>query len=181
MANEYDIAIEGRAYLLRPDTPKEGADRPQRPGETADELSEPIRSQAKDAGLIMKPQSRTPNTLYALEATEYAQQHGKFLEFHHAAYKAYWEGRQDLGALEVLHDVADNVDLDGDEMVKHLEDKTYAAAVMAQYQEALKYGISGIPTFLVGNLLFTGAHPYEVFKSAMERFLNEGVPPAAGK
>ena len=66
MANEYDIAIEGRAYLLRPDTPKEGADRPQRPGETADELSEPIRSQAKDAGLIMKPQSRTPNTLYAL-------------------------------------------------------------------------------------------------------------------
>ena len=86
-----------------------------------------------------------------------------------------------MGALEVLHDVANGVDLDGDEMVKHLEDKTYAAAVMAQYQEALKYGISGIPTFLVGNLLFTGAHPYDVFKSAMERFLNEGVPPAAGK
>ena len=50
---------------------------------------------------------------------------------------------------------------------------------MGQYQEALKYGISGIPTFLVGNLIFTGAHPYNIFKSAMERFLTEGVPPAS--
>ena len=178
MANEYEIAVEGRAYLLRPDTPKEGAERPPRPGETADELSEPLRGQAKDSGLIMKPPGRTPNTLYALEATEYAQQHGKFLDFHHAAYKAFWEDRQDLGELEVLHKVAHEVGLDADEMVKSLEEKTYAETVMAQYQEALKYGISGIPTFLVGNLIFTGAQPYNIFKTAMERYLTEGVPPA---
>ena len=60
MANEYEIAVEGKAYLLRPDTPKEGRERPQRPGETEDELSEPLRGQAKDAGLIMKPSKKTP-------------------------------------------------------------------------------------------------------------------------
>ena len=178
MANEYGIAVEGRAYLLRPDTPKEGSERPKRSGETADELSEPLRGQARDAGLVMKPPVRTPNTLYALEATEYAQQHGKFLDFHHAAYKAFWEDRRDLGELEVLHKVAHEVGLNADEMVKRLEEKTYSEIVMNQYQEALKYGISCIPTFLVGNLLFTGAHPYNVFKSAMERYLTEGVPPA---
>jgi predicted DsbA family dithiol-disulfide isomerase len=126
----------------------------------------------------MKPPGRTPNTRYALEATEYAQQHGKFLDFHHAAYKAFWEDRQDLGELEVLHKVAQEVGLDADEMVKSLEEKTYAETVMAQYQEALKYGISGIPTFLVGNLIFSGAQPYNIFKTAMERYLTEGVPPA---
>ena len=126
----------------------------------------------------MKPPVRTPNTLYALEATEYAQQNGKFLEFHHAAYKAFWEDRKDLGELEVLHKVAHEVGLDGDDMVKNLEQKTYAEIVMSQYQEAMQYGISGIPTFLVGNLLFTGAHPYNIFKSAMERFLTEGAPQA---
>ena len=178
MANEYEIAVQGRAYLLRPDTPKEGRERPQRPGETEDELSEPLRGQAKDACLIMKPSKRTPNTLYALEATEYAQQHGKFLEFHHAAYKAFWEDRQDIGQMEILHKVAHEVGIHADEMVKSLEEKTYAETVMAQYQEALGYGISGIPTFLVGNLLFTGAQPYGTFKMAMERFLTEGVPPA---
>ena len=165
--------VEGRAYLLRPDTPKEGAERPARPGETADELSEPLRGQAAESGLIMRPPGRMPNTLYSLEATEYAQQHGKFLEFHHAAYKAFWEDRQDIGTVEVLENIANSVDLDGADMLQSLEAQTYSETVMGQYQEALKYGISGIPTFLVGNLMFTGAHPYDIFKSAMERYLTE--------
>ena len=158
--------------MLRPDTPKEGADRPARPGESPDELSEPLRGQARDSGLVMRPPSRTPNTLYSLEATEYAQQHGKFIEFHHAAYKALWEDGKDIGQIEVLEGIANSVGLEGEDMSRALESGTHSQTVMAQYREALQYGINGIPTFLVGNLLFTGAHPYPIFKQAMERFLN---------
>ncbi len=171
MVKEYDIAVEGRAYLLRPDTPKEGSPRPPRPGETDDELSDPLRSQASAAGLIMRPLTTTPNTMYALEATEYAQQQGKFLEFHHAAYVAMWENRRDLGDLAVIEEVGREVGLNTKELIERLESKYYEEAVMGQYQEALNYGISGIPTFLVGNLMFTGAHPYEIFQSAMSRVL----------
>lgn len=142
-----------------------------RSGETDDELSEPIRSQVREAGLIMKPPPVTPNTLFALEATEYAQQHGKFMEFHHAAYKAYWEERKDLGQLDVLAEVATSVSLDADEMIQCLETREFSNTVMSQYQEALQHGIRGIPTFVVGNLLFTGAHPYDIFKSAMNQYL----------
>ena len=163
--------MEGRAYLLRPDTPKEGLLRQARSGETEDELSEPIRSQVREAGLIMRPPPVTPNTLYALEATEYAQQHGKFMEFHHAAYKAYWEDRKDLGQLDVLAEVASSVSLNADEMIQCLETHEFSNRVMGQYQEALQHGIRGIPTFVVGNLLFTGAHPYDIFKSAMNQYL----------
>jgi predicted DsbA family dithiol-disulfide isomerase len=102
----------------------------------------------------MRPPPKTPNTLYALEATEYAQQQGKFLEFHRAAYRALWEDGRDLG-----------------ELIKSLEGQQYSTTVMEQYQEALKHGINGIPTFLVGNLLFTGAHPYNIFQAAMQRVL----------
>ena len=171
MAQEYDITVEGRAYLLRPDTPKEGTPRTPRPGETEDELTEPLRSQAEEAGLIMRPPPLTPNSMYSLEATEYAQQHGKFLEFHKAAYKALWEDKQDLGDLSVIGSVAQSIGLDSTELLQQLETNEYSSTVMGQYQEALQYGIRGIPTFLVGNLMFTGAHPYEVFKSAMERVL----------
>ncbi len=142
-----------------------------RSGETEDELSEPIRSQVNDAGLIMRPPRVTPNTMYALEATEYAQQHGKFMEFHHAAYKAYWDDRKDLGQLDVLAEVARSVSLDADEMIQCLETHEFSNQVMGQYQEALQHGIRGIPTFVVGNLMFTGAHPYDIFKSAMNQFL----------
>ena len=156
---------------MRPDTPKEGLLRQPRSGETDDELSEPIRSQVRDAGLVMRPPRVTPNTLFALEATEYAQQHGKFMEFHHAAYKAYWDDGKDLGQLDVLAEVARSVSLDADEMIECLETHEFSSRVMGQYQEALQHGIRGIPTFVVGNLMFTGAHPYDIFKSAMSQFL----------
>jgi predicted DsbA family dithiol-disulfide isomerase len=171
LQQDYEITVEGRAYLLRPDTPKEGRVREPRPNESADELSDPLRSYARESNLIMRPPKVTPNTMYSLEATEYAQQHGKFLEFHHAAYKAYWEDGLDLGDIQVLEGLAQATDLNAAEMVEQLETGFYTETVMQQYQQALQYGIQGIPTFVVGNLLFTGAHPYDIFKSAMSRVL----------
>ena len=177
MAQEYDIVVEGRAYLLRPDTPKEGSPRSPRPGETENELSAPLRDHAKEAGLIMRPPKVTPNTMRILEATEHAQQHGKFMEFHRSAYRAFWEDGKDLGDLSVIGEVAEEVSLDSSEMITLLESGHYTSKVMEQYQEAMQHGIRGIPTFLVGNLMFTGAHPYEVFKTAMNRVLgNEESP-----
>ena len=174
MAQDYNLAVEGRAYLLRPDTPKEGIVRQPRPGETESELSDPLRSQAREANLVMRPPQVTPNTMYILEATEHAQQQGKFLEFHHATYKAYWEDRKDLGDLSVIEELAESVSLNSAELLLRLETQHYSSTVMEQYQQALQAGIRGIPTFVVGNLLFTGAHPYEIFQSAMSKVL-EGV------
>ena len=121
----------------------------------------------------MRPPPNTPNTLYSLEATEYAQHHGKFMEFHHAAYKALWEDRKDIGQIETLVEIGQHVGLDRDDMGRSLEQGDHSETVMAQYREALQYGINGIPTFVVGNLMFTGAHPYPIFKQAMERYKNQ--------
>ena len=129
--------------------------------------------------MVMKPPRVTPNTMYALEATEYAQRHGKFMEFHQAAYQAFWSDGKDLGDLEVISGVADGVGLDSADLVRDLEERKLSSVVMGQYQEALKYGIRGIPTFLVGNLLFTGAHPYGVFQEAMNRVLGAGEDAAS--
>jgi predicted DsbA family dithiol-disulfide isomerase len=173
LEQEYNIKVEGRAYLLRPDTPKEGIVRQPRPGESEDQLSEPLRTQAQEANLIMRPPKVTPNTMHVLEATEYAQQQGKFMEFHHAAYQAYWEDRNDMGDLTVIEELARSVSLDSAELLEQLEGGYYTSTIMEQYQQALRYGIRGIPTFVVGNLLFTGAHPYEIFQSAMKKVLEQ--------
>jgi predicted DsbA family dithiol-disulfide isomerase len=176
LGQEYPIRVVGRAYLLRPDTPKEGLRRQPRPGETDTELAEPLRSHARESSLVMRPPRVTPNTMFALEATEYAQQQGKFLEFHQAAYRAYWEDGKDLGDLAVMEELAAATALDWAELRERLEGHHYTAAVMGQYQEARQHGIQGIPTFLMGNLLFTGAHPYPVFQAAMRRLLGQEPP-----
>ena len=107
--------------------------------------------------------------MYILEATEYAQQHGQFDSFHLAAYKAYWEQGKDLGDMAVIQGIALECGLYWPELSDCLQSYYYKDTVVGQYQEAIDLGIRGIPAFLIGNQLFTGAQPYEIFKLALSR------------
>ena len=145
--------------------------RESRPGESEDELADPLRTHAREANLVMRPPKHTPNSLSSLQATEYAQEQGKFLEYHHAAYEAYWDQGANLGDPSVLADIGSGVGLDGAELRERVESGHYAQKVVDQYQEALGYGIRGIPTFVFDNLLFSGAQPYDVFQRVMDKAL----------
>ena len=158
-----------RPYLLHPETPKEGAPRQPREGEEDGQLSEPLRTYAEEAGLTMRRSPITPNSMYSLEATEYALEQGAYEEFHHALYKAYWEDQKNLGDLDVIQEVAERSGLNWAEMSQRLESGYYRDRVMSQFQEAMDLGIRGVPAFLIGNQMFTGAQPYDVFKLAMAR------------
>ena len=54
-----------------------------------------------------------------------------------------------------------------------LESKHYEESVMQQYTEATDMGINGIPGFLIGRYLLTGARPYEFFQSVMAKAIAE--------
>ena len=165
--------MQGRAFLLRPGTPKEGMPRPPREGESPDQLSEPLRGYAEEAGLVMRPPTKTPYTLYALEATEYAKEQGRFEPFHRLMYRAVWEHGKDIGDLEVIREAAEEVGLDWPELEGKLESRHYEAAVMEQYKQAREIGIEGVPGFVVGNYMFTGAQPYHVFQEVMNKVIDE--------
>ena len=169
MKQDYNIVVDIRAYLLHPETPKEGAPRQLRPGEEDGQLSEPLRTYAEEAGLTMRRSKVTPNTMSSLEATEYAQDQGAYEDFHHGLYKAFWEDQKNLGDLSVIQEVAEECNLNWPELSQRLESGYYQERVMTQFQDAMDMGIRGIPAFLIGNQLFTGAQPYDVFKLAMAR------------
>ena len=158
---------------MRPGTPKEGKPRESRSGETKDHLSEPLKSYAEEAGLIMRPPTKTPYTMYALEATEYAKAQGRFEPFHRLMYKAGWEDGKDIGDLDVIQESAEEVGLDWTELKARLESRQYEAVVMDQYRQAMDIGIEGVPGFVIGNYLFTGAQPYSVFQDVVNRVLHE--------
>ena len=113
-------------------------------------------------------------TMYALEATEYAKEHGQFFPFHDGLYKAYWENGKDLGDLAVIEEVASQCGLDRAELHHRLESRHYEEAVMGDFQEATSLGVHGIPAFLIGKYLFTGARPYKDFQAVVERVLTDG-------
>ena len=169
MKQEYAVNVQGKAYILHPEIPEKGSPRPLRPGESGGQLAEPLRTYAEQAGLAMRRPPLTPYTMYSLEATEYAQQKGQFDAFHLAAYRAFWEEGKDLGDMRVIEELAVKCDLDWVELSERLESGYHRNTIIAQHQEAIDLGIRGIPAFFMGNVLFTGAQPYEIFKLAIAR------------
>jgi len=120
--------------LLRLDTPREGKVRERRPGESTDQLSEPLRTYAEEAKLVMRRPPIVSYTMYALQATEYAQEQGAFEPFHRGVYKAYWEHGKDLGDLDVIGEVSVEYGLDWSELGDRLRSGHYEETVMGPVQ-----------------------------------------------
>ena len=146
-----------------------------RPGESGDRLGEPLGSRAEAEGIVMRRPSLTPFTMLSLEATEYAREVGMDQAFFGLTMKAYWEEGVDLGDIAVLESLAKSSGLDWEVLQPKLESGHYREQVLMQHREAVSLGIRGIPAFLIGNLLFTGAQPYEVFKRVIDRVLSESA------
>ena len=156
--------------------PPEGIARPER----YNNPNSPVQQAAEAAGIVMNRPERVPYTRLALEATEAAKQAGAGEAFHEAAYRAYWGDGVDLGVVENLKPIAEEVGLDWPTMHKHIEDRTYKEEVERQYQDALNIGVTGIPAYVIGRFFFVGAQPYDVFKQVAERaitMMEEGEDP----
>ncbi len=144
-----------------------------RAGETGDRLREPLGTRAEAEGLVMRRPSFTPFTMPSLEATEYAREVGMDEAFFGQTMRAYWEEGVDLANMDVLESLAKSSGLDWEVLQPRLESGHYREQVTEQHREAVSLGIQGIPAFLIGNLMFTGAQPYEVFKKVIDRVLTQ--------
>lgn len=168
---EYNVEVDWRPYYLRPDTPPEGMDLPdyiQRARANGSE--ERLAQMAAANGMKFKSTERIYNTRLAHEATEYAREHGKLLEFHHAVFqKVYGEGL-DISDWDILRRAAQETGLDANEMQVEVESGTYTEVVRMQVYEAQRIGVQGVPTYVMNNrYAVAGAQPYEVFLQVIER------------
>ena len=164
------MAIEAKSFLLRPDTPPGGRPRQPRPGESPNgALSDPLRSYAEEAGLVMRRPPLTSYTVPALEASEFAKDNGLFDAFHQQTYRAYWEFAKDVGSVPVLQEVARDVGLDPDALAQALGEGRYRARVQEDIEAAQKLGVSAIPSFLMGGFFFSGARRWEGRRSPLSR------------
>ncbi len=172
---EYQVDVEWRPYYLRPDTPPEGMDLPEYIIKArASGADERLQNMAKLHGMEFKSPDRIYNTRIAHEATEYAREHGKGLEFHRVVFrKVYGEGL-DISQWEVLRSAAEEVGLDAADMQSVVDGGKYTAEVAAQVRKAQEIGVTGVPTYVINDrYAVVGAQPYEVFKNALGQILKE--------
>jgi predicted DsbA family dithiol-disulfide isomerase len=172
---EYNVEVEWRPYYLRPDTPPEGMDLPDYILRArASGADERLQSMAAQYGMDFNSPDRIYNTRLAHEATEYANEHGKGLEFHKVVFrKVYGEG-QDISTWDVLRAAAEEVGLDAEDMQKVVGGGAFTSKVAEQVTLAQRIGVTGVPTYVINDrYAIVGAQPYAAFINALSQILKD--------
>jgi predicted DsbA family dithiol-disulfide isomerase len=115
--------------------------------------------------------SREVDSLNAQVASWYVKEHYPYetwLAFDEAILSALWADGRDIGAADVLVDLAEDADVDGAEVRSALDDETLRGDLRQQFQTAQEFGITGVPTFVYGEHGARGAVPPEQLRRLVE-------------
>lgn len=175
LKKEYDLDIEWKPFEIHPETPKEGAlteDLPFPKGYLEMAFAN-VRHLADQDGLTLNFSEKLPNSRLAHYISEFARKKGKFEEFHKLVLEAYWLEGKDIGDKNLLLDLAESVGLNKNEIEDYLDTDEPFKAIQQSLRELRRYGINGVPSFLIEDKLVVGAQSYEVFREVINKILNK--------
>ena len=174
LKTEHGVKIEWVHFPLHPDTPAEGRSLADLfAGRNVDRKAMHAQMKARmDAeGLPYGERTMTYNSRLAQELGKWADTQPGGAAIHDALFRAYFVEARDISRPAVLLDVVARVGLPVDGAREVLERRTFEAAVDADWELSRRYGITGVPTFVVGRNGVVGAQPYEVLEQLV---LKEG-------
>jgi predicted DsbA family dithiol-disulfide isomerase len=174
LEREYDVVADWQPYELHPEVPPEGMPREALlPRPYLERAEESMRVLAAEVGLNMHRPARLINSRLALQAAEFARDHGAFESVHLALFRAHWQEERDLGSVATLREIVAGAGLDPTAMAAALAEGRYLQRLAAAREQALSAGIHAIPAHVAGGYLVLGAQPYASFERLMDRL---GVP-----
>ncbi len=130
--------------------------------------AEYMRAFAASFGITdMVQPDHIPNTRAALAVAEMARDEGALDAFRIAAMDAYWREGRDLEDQSVIRGLAGAVGLDPDAAAAAMTDRRYLDRIAETRREAGEAGVTGIPTFFIGDTKIVGCQPYAVLLDAV--------------
>jgi predicted DsbA family dithiol-disulfide isomerase len=168
LKENFEIAVQWRAFPLHPETPEEGRTLEELfAGRNMDipAMMARLKSVADAEGLPWGTRKKTYNSRLAQEMGKWAEEKGKGEEFHNAVFRAYFVEGKNIGGKEVLIELAKKVGLPVKEAKEVLESRSFMAAVDEDWKLSMRKGITAVPTFVLDHQAVVGAQPYEVLES----------------
>ncbi len=167
---EYDVEVDWLPFFLHPEIPPEGMPLPDYLRVRMRSSTAHLQAMAREAGLPMTTPEVISYSRPALEATEYARQHGRLEAFHRIVFRKYYGEGQDIGFWPVLRAAAEAAGLNSQAMQAAVEAGTFTAVIDGHIRQATEWGITAVPTYIVGDQYeIVGAQPYSVFEQVMDR------------
>lgn len=117
---------------------------------------------------------QSTNTVLGHQLIHYAKARGKQLEMKERLLKAYFEEGRHVGRIPELADLAAEIGLDRDDVVRSLTADEHLADVRADQSQATQLGIRGVPFFVIdGKYGVSGAQDPAVFADALRQVAAE--------
>lgn len=177
------VELEYHSFELAPDTPVEFAGNEvdflvRHKGISEDQVRgmlERVTGIAKAAGLEYDFDAlQHTNTVKAHQLLRYAKAHGAQLEAKERLLSAHFVEGRHVGRMADLADLAAEIGLDRDDVLRSLQEDEYLYEVHADMRQAREYGINGVPFFVIdGRYGVSGAQPPEVFAQALAQVAAE--------
>ena len=177
------VEIEYHSFELSPDTPVDFdgdeveflSQHKGIPVEQARQMLTRVVGIAEDVGLHYDYDAlQHANTVKAHELIHYAKSKGLQLQAKERLLKAYFEEGRNVGRVDDLADLAAEIGLDRDDVVRSLESGEYLPAVRADQRQAQEYGIQGVPFFVIdGKYGVSGAQDATTFVEVFGQVAHE--------
>jgi predicted DsbA family dithiol-disulfide isomerase len=170
---EFGFALEWRGYQIHPEWPAEGIPADQLRGRSDADVRasawQRISAMAEAVGLEMRAPSVLCNSRTALMAAEYARDAGKSEPFEERVYRAYFHDGENIGDPAVVARLAAGAGLDAGELDAELKSGKYELKLKNNALVAHRRGVSGVPTFFIGDYPIVGAQSVDVMRQLLKR------------
>lgn len=165
-----EIEVLWRSFQLDPTLPTEASGESvldyltKRKGMSKDQsqgMLDQITQRGKAVGITFNQEKSIPvNTFQAHRMIHLAQKHGLASQMEEALFKAYFTENENIGDVALLTELAVNIGLIKDDVLKYLSSEEGNDAVQADILEAQKLRIGGVPFFFVDKTYaISGAQP----------------------
>jgi len=169
LKQEFDLSVEWLGFEIHPETPQEGMPLVKMfPRADVEGMTRRLNSMGAPFGLTFQKIVNISNSSLSLEASEFAKEQGRFDEFHHTVFQAYFSRRENIGDIDVLVQIGNGSGLDIAALRSALETGKYRKRLEAMKESAAGLGITAAPTFLFNEKdRIVGAQPIEVFRERL--------------
>ncbi len=177
---EHPFQIEWHPFQLNPNMPPEGVDKREHLARAfggnakVDAVHERLRQMAVTAGVDMDPDKpqRIPNTLNAHRLIHWAGLEGRQAAVVSGLFRGYWRDGLDIGAAEVLADIAAAAGMDRTVVLRLLASDADADDIQSRDEDARRKGVTAVPSFLIAQqYMVSGAQPPEVWAQVIDELV----------
>ena len=168
----HGLRVKWIHFPLHPDTPQEGrslADLFAGRNYDIPKMQAQMRARMEAEGLPYGTRTMTYNSRLAQELGAWADTQPGGEAIHDALFRAYFVDAKNIGDADVLVEVAQSVGLPADKAREVIEKRTHKDAIDADWEKSRQYGVTGVPTFVIGRNGVVGAQPYEALEELVRQ------------